>query len=97
MRFAVIDNGIVSNIIEADGDIDGLVLIKDDGTAKIGGRWDGIAFFDPVPPALTVMDYEKAVQVYLDNTAAMRGYGDDRTAASVAIATYDNDPNPIFS
>ncbi|MGZ8172877.1 MULTISPECIES: hypothetical protein [Methylobacter] len=46
---------------------------------------------------LTIADYEKAVQDHLDNTAKVRGYGDDRTSPTISIATYDNDPNPRFA
>ena len=48
MRYAVIENGIVSNIIEASGPFSGVQMVLDDGTAKIGGTYDG-AFHAVVP------------------------------------------------
>ncbi|MGZ8171799.1 MULTISPECIES: hypothetical protein [Methylobacter] len=88
----------VLNIIEAEGDMPGLVLIADpDGLARIGGKWDGDKFIDPLPPMLTIADYEKAIQDHLDTSASKRGYGDNRTSPAVSIVTYDNDPNPRFS
>ena len=45
------DGGIVVNIIEAvEGFVvDGAALVADDGTARIGGVWDGAVFRPPVP------------------------------------------------
>jgi len=52
-RYAVVSNdgGIVVNIIEAvEGFVvEGAVLVADDGTARIGGVWDGAAFLPPEP------------------------------------------------
>jgi hypothetical protein len=50
MRRAVIDGGVVVNIIEADADftLPGVVLADADGTEQIGGTWDG-AVFGPAP------------------------------------------------
>jgi hypothetical protein len=52
-RYAVVsdDGGIVVNIIEAvEGFVlDGAALVADDGTARIGGVWDGAVFRPPVP------------------------------------------------
>jgi len=52
-RYAVVsdDGGIVVNIIEAPEGfvVDGAVLVADDGTARIGGVWDGAMFRPPAP------------------------------------------------
>ena len=42
---------LVLNIIEAERDfvLDGATLVLDDGTAVIGGTWDGAAFRPPAP------------------------------------------------
>lgn len=46
----------------------------------------------PVPPALTLADYEMAVQNHLDATARMRGYENILSACS-----YSADPNVGFA
>jgi hypothetical protein len=52
-RYAVVsgDGGIVVNIIEAvEGFVvEGAALVADDGTARIGGAWDGAVFRPPEP------------------------------------------------
>jgi hypothetical protein len=52
-RYAVVSNdgGIVVNIIEAvEGFVvKGAALVADDGTARIGGVWDGVVFLPPEP------------------------------------------------
>ena len=59
-RYAHInDSGEVVNISIWDGITEfnpqGVVLIKDDGDARIGGRWDGNSFeyTEPTPPEPT--------------------------------------------
>jgi hypothetical protein len=54
MRRAVIDGGIVTNIIEADAGftLPGAVLADADGTEQIGGTWDGAAFGPKPPPPI---------------------------------------------
>ncbi len=57
-RYAVVagDEGIVVNIIEAaEGFVmEGATLVLDDGTARIGGVWDGAAFLPPANEAVPV-------------------------------------------
>jgi len=53
MRYAIIENGIVVNIAEAEAPL-GADWIADDGNARIGGSWDGSAFHPPPPPAVVV-------------------------------------------
>jgi len=52
-RYAVVadDGGIVVNIIEAPEGfvVEGAVLVADDGSARIGGVWDGAVFRPPEP------------------------------------------------
>lgn len=55
MRCAVIENGIVSNIIVADANVDkspieGAVLVNVDDTVQIGYTYDNGVFTDPNPP-----------------------------------------------
>jgi hypothetical protein len=47
MANAVIVNSLVVNIIE--GSAPGMQLVPDDGSAQIGGAWDGTSFH-PAPP-----------------------------------------------
>ena len=52
-RFAIIDDGVVTNIAEADEPLADN-WIADTGNAQIGGTWDGAAFHPvpvPSPPA----------------------------------------------
>jgi hypothetical protein len=57
-RYAVVagDGGIVVNIIEAAEGfvVEGAALVPDDGTARIGGVWDGVAFLPPAPGPVPV-------------------------------------------
>lgn len=54
MNYAVIDNGIVENIIVADEGftIEGKTLVPSDGAA-IGDTWDGSTFTPPAPDPIT--------------------------------------------
>jgi len=54
-RKAVISDGVVDNVIEADDDftLPGKTLIASD-TANIGDIWDGSAFTPPAPPPAPV-------------------------------------------
>ena len=68
-RYAhVNDNGEVVNICLWDGETEynpsGVILIKDDGNARMGGRWDGSSFtydepVEPEPTAEQVARQEK--------------------------------------
>lgn len=56
MRFAVIENGFVVNVIEAEEGFEpeGLMLVRDDeGQAQIGGAWTGREFLPAPEPKLT--------------------------------------------
>ena len=61
MRKAVIENGIVTNIIEASASYapDGVILVDATG-AGIGGGWDG-AVFTPAPPIPIEEERERMV------------------------------------
>lgn len=58
---------------------------------------DTVIFPQPITPSPTIKEYKDAVQAHLDYVAALRGYGDEKTAPSFSIATYDNDINPRFA
>ena len=49
MRYLVIENGTVGNIIEAQGPLPGLDMIPDNGAGAIGDLWDGSTFTKPAP------------------------------------------------
>lgn len=56
MRFAVIENGRVANVIEAGEGFEpeGVLLVRDDeGAAQIGGAWTGKSFEAAPAPAMT--------------------------------------------
>lgn len=50
MRWALIDGGVVVNVIEADGPLDGVTMVQS-AEAGIGWTWDGQAFTPPDAPA----------------------------------------------
>ncbi len=49
MRLALIENGIVSNTIEADDLLDGFVPLADQAEVGIGWLFDGESFSNPRP------------------------------------------------
>lgn len=70
-KFAVIENGIVENVIAADDDfsIPGKILVPAGG-AGVGWLWDGAVFSPPAPPSpstnpadytLDAVKFEKAL------------------------------------
>lgn len=85
-RYAIVEDGTVVNIAEAPHPL-AANWIQDDGTAKIGGTWDGQHFHDPVPPAPTIAEYTSAVQMHLDNKARERNYDDILSACTYAASS----------
>ena len=69
MKYAIINSGIVENIVEWDGssefNVDG-ELIQADANAKIGGVWDGnvFSFVEPEPEPDTRTYAEKRQAEY---------------------------------
>ena len=69
MKYAIVNSGIVNNIIEWDGssefNVDG-ELIQADANAKIGGSWDGnvFTFVEPEPKPDTRTYAEKRRDSY---------------------------------
>jgi len=69
MKYAIINSGIVDNIVEWDGtskyNVDGK-LIQADANTKIGGLWDGnvFTFVEPEPQPDTRTYSEKRRHAY---------------------------------
>jgi len=66
MKKAVIESGIVTNIIEAEDDFapDGMTLVPVTAATQMGGRWDG-AVFSP-PPAEPIARQRRRMEARLD-------------------------------
>jgi hypothetical protein len=86
MRAAVIDGGIVANIIEVDG-LDVFPGLVDAGNAQIGDLWDGASFSLPTSKSPTVKQYTEAVQQHLDTKARERNYDSVLSACTYATST----------
>ena len=73
-RYAVVadDGGSVVNVIEAAEGfvVEGATLVPDDGTARIGGGWDGAAFLPPAPGPEPVPDVISRRQLLIALAAA---------------------------
>lgn len=94
MRYAIIENGAVVNVIEAQADAkfpDGWSTIASE-TANIGDLFNELSgdFVppDPLPPEPpTVAEYQAAIEAYVDATAVARQYRDAISLASYANST----------
>ena len=94
MKYAIINSGIVDNIIEWDGsseyNVDG-ELIQADANAKIGGLWDGnvFSFVEPEPEPDTRTYAEKRQSEYpsIDEliVALWEGVVEERMASVTAL------------
>lgn len=80
MKAAVIENGVVANLIVVDA-LDVLPGLVDGEGADIGDLWDGQSFTKPTPHAPTVADFEAALDAHLDAKAHERRYTDRFTCA----------------
>lgn len=85
MRAAIIENGIVINIIEVGSlsDVQGAVYISGAG---IGDEYDGINFTTPIKLP-TVPEYVAAIQAVLDTKAHERNYDNILSACTYATST----------
>jgi hypothetical protein len=91
MRAAVIEDGVVVNVIAVDAldALEGVTLVESE-TASIGDLYNGEAFTAPPveSPAPTeaqvVADYMRSVQKHLDATALSYGYDNIVSAVSYA-------------
>lgn len=79
MKAAVIENGVVVNVIRVES-LDVIPGLVDGEGAKIGDLWDGQQFTTPAP-ALAASDFEAALDAHLDAKAQERRYNDRFTCA----------------
>lgn len=73
-QYAVVQNGTVINIVLWDGESDitwpeSVLIVKDDGTARIGFTYDGKAFSDPNAPAGQTLADAQAAQIAANSAA----------------------------
>ena len=80
MRAAVIESGFVVNMIEVES-LDFMPGLVDGEGGGIGDLWNGQSFTKPALPALTVSDFERALDAHLDAKAQERRYTDRFTCA----------------
>lgn len=81
-RFAIIDAGRVTNIIEAEQDFADAIGAVPAGIAGIGWLWSGTDFAPPPAPVPTIADFDAALTAHLDATAQARRY-DNRITCMV--------------
>lgn len=75
-RFAIIENGTVINVVEADESFaqsQGWIPAQD---AVIGSGYSGGAFTPPVPKMPTLEEYDAALTAHLDSVAKARNWQD---------------------
>lgn len=99
MRYAVIIDGAVANVVEAAQDTefpqDWTVIASD--SANIGDAFNAVSgeFMsppEPEPPAPTVEQYQAAIERHIDAVAQSKQYSN-----GVALASYVNSTNPQWS
>ena len=84
MKYAIIENGIVVNVVLADYPLADNWVEDSSNSAQIGGAYDG--GFHVAPKILpTVQDYTVAVQDHLDEYAQSKGYDSILSACSYAV------------
>jgi hypothetical protein len=92
MKHAIIENGIVINVVVADNAFESNWVPADD-TAQIGGSWDGKVFGPVMRTAAEVRaEVELKAQNRLDNFAHTRGY-----SSMLSLCTYAASNNPAFA
>ena len=94
MRAAVIENGLVSTIVDVpslDAFGESVKLVEVPEWVVSDATWDGEVFTNPTPPPPTpeqiVAQYTAAVQKHLDDFARTRGYDGILSAATYATST----------
>ena len=85
MRYAVIENNIVTNTIEAEGELPGFVMVRSD-IAAIGDTFDGTDFHKPAPQPPGVPESVSPRQI---RQALTRGGLRANVEAAIAAADQD--------
>lgn len=80
-RYAIIESGVVKNVIEAEADFATTIGAIPAQNAGIGYTWDGSVFTAPVPPMPTLPEYDAALVAHLDAEAQTHNYADRISAA----------------
>lgn len=90
-RFAIIDAGRVTNIIEADADFAATIGAIDATGAAIGDSWDGAQFHKPPPapvdPVVLRSEIVSATQARLDAFAQTRAYDSILSACTYSTSS----------
>lgn len=88
MKAAIIENGLVTNIIVVDSlnALPNLIDAGNAGNAGIGDSWDGVAFSKPLPNPITLSEIESALMQHI-STAAERFNYDDINEVGVYAST----------
>lgn len=79
MRYALIENNTVVNVILANPDFDpGIpkVLLEESDVVGVGYTYDGTQFIKPPAPLPTLADYDAALTAHLDAVAQSRNWAD---------------------
>lgn len=91
MRYAIITDGVVANIIEAEAEFADSIGAIGAQESCIGDLWDGEVFSKAPPPALDPIkvqaDIVTATQAMLDDFAKTRNYDSIMSAATYATST----------
>jgi hypothetical protein len=92
MQAAIVENGVIANIIEVESldFMPGLVEVTNE---NIGWVWNGTSFAPaPIPPSQIQDEIVTATQQRLDNFAKTRNYD-----SILSACTYAADLNPKFA
>jgi len=65
MSFAIVENGVVTNLVEAEEAFGVLMGWIPAGNAKMGDLWDGTTFTTPPPPIPTLEEYNTLLRNYM--------------------------------
>ena len=91
-RYLTLENGVVTNSIEADEDYAAKIGAVLSDQADVGWTYDGVNFRPPAPKPLSIAQYTAAVQTHLDSKANERNYD-----GILSACTYAGSPSPKFA
>jgi hypothetical protein len=81
MRYVIIDNGVVSNVIEATEDFATSIGAVQSDSAEIGDIYSNGVFSKAPPKMPSLADYDAALVAHLDAEARTHNYADRISAA----------------